>query len=811
MLIFGLSLAICLVAADAEGGGLQVVPTSVVLDRPEASQQLLVTGCTPSGHLLDLTRKVTLRVGDPQVASIDDQGKIRALREGRTEIIVENGTERFRVPVDVKGLTHPAPVSFEHEIIPILTKARCNSGGCHGKAEGQNGFKLSVFGFDPMADHAALTSESRGRRLFLTDPSRSLLILKGIAATPHGGGRKIAVDSLPYQRLIRWIAEGGKFGGAAAPITSLQIEPKERLMIAGEAQQLQVTAIDANGRRHCVTGEAEYESNAEPIAQVSAQGLIETGDVPGEASILVRYMGQVAVCRVTHPQQSSPFVRPPEANFIDRLVWNKLERLGIQPSELADDATFMRRAYLDTIGTLPTPTEVREFLAESANADQSTRAADSGRAEVRERLVGRLLQRAEYADYWAMRWADLLRVDQDRVQPQGAVAMTRWIRQQFDRNRPYDEFAREIVTAQGDMHEEGPAGIFKVLDTPEVVSRSFSQLFLGVRIECAQCHQHPFERWGQDDYFGLAGFFTGVVLKPLPSGSQAVLLKPAVDLKHPRTDAVVAARALGADAADFTGVTDRRQVFARWMTASDNPYFARLIANRLWAHYMGRGLVEPIDDMRATNPATNEPLLDALAKHLCDVRYDLRAFTRTLLASRVYQLSSQGNRSNATDAQNFSHAREKTLPAEVLLDAISQATATSEKFAGWPAGYRAIQIWDNRLPSYFLRIFGRPLRVSVCECERSNEPSISQALHLMNSPEILGKIQAPGGRVRELTEGGRSPAEIIDELYLATLSRLPTADERKMAQDEFSAADRRAVAEDLLWALLNSKEFLYNH
>lgn len=810
MLIFGLSLSLALAAADAEAGGLRVAPGSVVLDRPEATQQLLVTGIHPTGRFVDLTRTVTFRAIDPQVASIDRRGTIHPHREGRTEIVIEQGAEKLRVPVEVTGLHRPAPVSFEHEIIPILTKARCNSGGCHGKAEGQNGFKLSVFGFDPAADYAALASESRGRRLFLADPSRSPLIRKSIAATPHGGGRKIAVESLAYQRLIRWIAEGAQFAGAAAPIASLQIEPEERLMLGGEAQQLQVTAVDANGRRYCVTAEAEYESNADTIAQVSPSGLIETGDVPGEASILVRYMGQVAVCRVTHPQKSGPFVRPPEVNFIDELVWNKLERLGIQPSEPADDATFIRRAFLDTIGTLPTPAEVREFLAD-VKGDRGPGTGDPGREERRARLVDRLLARQEYADYWAMRWADLLRVDQDRVQPQGAVAMTRWLRQQFAENRPYDEFAREIVTARGNTYDEGPAAVFKVLDTPEVVSRSFSQLFLGVRIECAQCHQHPFERWGQDDYFGLAGFFTGVALKPMPSGSQAVLLKPAVDLKHPRTDAVVAARALGASAADFTGVTDRRQVLAEWMTAADNPYFARVIANRLWAHYMGRGLVEPIDDMRATNPATNEPLLAALAQHMRDVQYDLRAFTRTLLASRVYQLSSQANPSNATDAQNFSHAREKALPAEVLLDAISQATATSEKFPGWPAGYRAIQIWDNRLPSYFFRIFGRPLRVSVCECERSNEPSISQALHLMNSPEILGKIQTSSGRVRQLTEGGRPPTEIVDELYLATLSRFPTEVERKLMLDELSHGDRRAVAEDLLWALLNAKEFLYNH
>ncbi|HTI49481.1 MAG TPA: DUF1549 and DUF1553 domain-containing protein, partial [Planctomycetaceae bacterium] len=794
-----LVLAIGLARVVAECGELRVLPAKILLGRPEASQQVLVIGQHADGRSADLTREVTIRIADPRIASIDRRGVVLPVGEGRTEIVIERESETLRVPVEVTGLRQPTPISFEHEIVPILTKARCNSGGCHGKADGQNGFKLSVFGFDPPADHAALVKEARGRRVVLTAPAQSPLILKAAALVPHGGGRKIAVESLHYRRLARWIAEGAPFVEGTAPIVALQIEPAEALMLAGETQQLQVTAIDAAGAARCVTAEAEYETNAEPIAQVDPQGLIQAGDVPGEASVLVRYMGQVAICRVTHPQNSVPFVRPPEASFVDRLVWNKLERLGIHPSEPPDDATFLRRAFLDTIGTLPTQAEAREFLSDATS-------------DKRARLIDRLLTRGEYADYWTLRWSDLLRVDQDRLLPQGAVAMTRWLHRQLAENRPYDEFVREIITARGNTFAEGPAGIYRVLDTPEAASRSFSQLFLGVRIECAQCHHHPFERWGQDDYYALAGFFTGVTNKGLPGGSQAVLLKPGTDLKHPRTEEVVGARALGTPAADFTGIADRREILAAWMTASENPYFARVIANRLWAHYFGRGLVEPIDDFRATNPATNEPLLTALAEHLRELKYDLRAFTRTLLNSRVYQLSAATNATNATDLQNFSHAHEKALPAEVLLDAISQATGAPEKFPGWPEGYRAIQIWDNRLPSYFFRIFGRPLRASVCECERSNEPSISQALHLMNSPEIQSKIQSASGRARRLAANGQiAPQTIIEELCLATLSRLPSEDEKRLLLAEFARSDRRAAAEDVLWALLNSKEFLYNH
>ena len=791
--------ALCL-TSSVLGQDLRVVPSEVALDSPEASQQLLVECQREDGSPRDLTRRVAYQVLDAAVAEIDDRGMVRPLAEGRTQIVVASraGDDAVHLPLEVRGIENPQPVSFADDIIPILTKSQCNSGGCHGKAEGQNGFKLSVFGFDPAADHAALVKESRGRRVLAPAPSQSLLLRKATATAPHGGGRKIEPGHLHARRIERWIAEGAPFTQSAAPLIRIEVEPAERVVRAKEAQQLLVTAVLGDGQRRCVTAEAEYESNAGLIASVDGLGLIEAGEAPGEATILVRYRDQVAVCRVTHPRHGGEFSRPPEANFIDGLVWNKLERLGIPPSELADDATFLRRVFLDTIGTLPTTSEARGFLADPS-------------ADKRERLIAELLQRDEYADYWAQRWADILRVDQDRTQPEGAVAMTRWLRRQFAENRPYDEFVREILTARGDAQTEGPAAVYRVLDSPDALSRSFSQLFLGVRIECAQCHHHPFERWGQDDYYGLAGFFTGVTSKGLPNGSQAIILKPGADLTQPRSGEVVPARALGAGDADFEGVSDRRTVLAAWMTSADNPYFAKVIANRLWAHYFGRGLVEPIDDLRATNPATNEPLLLALEQHLHDVRFDLRAFTSTLLNSRTYQLSARTVPANASDTQNFSHAVDKALPAEVLLDAVSQATGVPTKFAGWPAGYRAIQIWDNRLPSYFLKIFGRPLRASVCECERSNEPSISQALHLMNSPEILNRIQSSDGRVRTLVAEGLASAEIVDELYLATLSRFPSVAERELMLSEFARGDQRAAAEDTLWALLNSREFLYNH
>jgi hypothetical protein len=780
--------------SDRVTGPLQVSPASITLTYPEATQQILAR-CGAG----DVTRVAEYSTGDAGVVQVDATGLVQARAEGRTTITVRHGKDEARIPVEVKGVKTPPPVSFATQVMPVLSKAGCNAGACHGKAEGKNGFRLSVFGFDPAADHEALVMEARGRRVFADSPANSLMLLKATGQIAHGGGRRLSTDNLHYQLLLRWIKEGARFS-SGPPVTQIEVEPPQQILGVGGSQQLRVTAIDTAGARYCVTVDALYDSNAANLARVDGRGHVRAGDIPGQAAILVRYLDHVAICRVVIPRTGAPFVRPPEVNFVDRLAWDNLARLGIPPTGLADDATFLRRASLDAIGTLPTAAEARAFLADPS-------------PDKRARLIDRLLQRPEYADYWTMRWSDLLRVDRDALTPAGAVAVTRWLRKQFAENRPYDAFAHDILTARGSIGEEGPAAIYKVLATPEELSRSFSQLFLGTRIQCAQCHHHPSDRWGQEDYYALAGFFTGIGHKPHAGGSEAVFAQKASELKHPRTGQLVPARALGAVPPDFAGTADRRTLLAHWMTAPANPFFARAIANRLWAHYFGRGLVEPLDDMRATNPATNEPLLAALAAHLRDVKYDLKAFTRTLLNSRLYQLAAAPAGSKVLDEQNFSHAMPRALPAEVLLDAISQATGVPEKFNGWPEGYRAIQVWDNRMPSYFFRIFGRPVRATVCECERSNEPSIAQALHLMNSEEIASKVHDRHGMPRKLARSGISPREIIDELYLGTLSRNPAEAERARMLRVFdeSGTDRQAAVEDVLWALLNTRGFVYNH
>ncbi len=791
-----------LAAALRAGTSVEIAPASVLLEKPEATVQIVVfSQDEKTGRKIDVTRQATLHVTPSTVAKIDTRGLISPVANGSGQVVVRFAGKTQSIPLLVQRLNDPAAVSFRQEITPILTKAGCNAGGCHGKADGQGGFKLSIFGFDPHADYEAMVMQSRGRRISRARPRASLIARKATARVPHGGGQKITPGSYRETLLLRWISEGAKFEAPYETdhrITGLKVTPGRSTILAGESLQLRVTATDASGRERCVTNEASFESNASFIAAVDARGLVQASQIPGEAAIMVRYLGLVAVCRITLPRPGVTFKRPPENNFVDGHVWDKLQQLGIKPSGPASDEVFLRRVFLDTTGALPTVEQANAFLKDTAK-------------NKRAKLIDTLLDSDGYVDYWTMKWLDILRADQLKTSPQGAVAMQRWLRRSFQQNRPFDRLASDLLTARGNTSAEGPGSFYKVLKQPGEAARAVSQLLLGVRIECAQCHHHPSEKWSQADYVGLAGFFTGLKLKKLPGGEMSLVSYGGKDLPHPRTGEVVPARALDDTAAVFPAGSDRRRVLAKWVVSKENPFFAKAIANRLWAHYFGRGLIEPVDDIRVTNPASNAPLLQALEAEMHRVEFDLKAFTRVLLNSRVYQLSAEATPGNASDRQNFSHFPYKPLPAEVLLDSISQATAVAEQFNGWPEGYRAVQVWDNRMPSYFFRIFGRPVRATVCECERSNEPSIAQALHLLNSPEIFRKISHRQGRARRLSTSKRTPAEIIEELYLATLSRRPADDEGKLMLQAFAEQDRRSATEDVLWALLNSKEFLFNH
>jgi hypothetical protein len=582
-----------------------------------------------------------------------------------------------------------------------------------------------------------------------------------------------------------WIAAGMPMGSPDAPrVVALRVEPAERVLAQKAEQQLKVFARYSDGSEKDVTRHARFQSNAEAVAGVSAGGLVTARDVPGDAGVMASYLGEVGLFRVMVPRPKPLAASPPlpQFNVIDKLVDAKLAKLNVAPSALCDDADYLRRVYLDLTGTLPTPEDARKFLADTSK-------------DRRAKLVEALLERPEFADLWALRWADLLRVDREPLGHQRAHLYYKWVRDSIATNTPFDRFARELVTAEGPANEVGPVNFFNVVTKPGERAGTLSQVFLGVRIACAECHHHPFDRWKQSDYYGMTAFFS--------TGTTT----------HPRTRKPVFAHALGAEmpAADPTG--DRRLVLADWMTRPDNPYFARNLANRTWAWLLGRGLVEPVDDVRATNPPSNPELLDALAKYLVENKYDVRKLVKFITASRVYQTSVTPNATNEKDERNFSRAYFKRPDAEVLLDMVCQALGVPEKFAGSPGVTRAVQLWDSKARHDFLKLFGRPSRVSACECERTREPSVSQVLNLLNSPAIQAKLTHEGGTVARVVREQKDDAKLVEELYLTFFARLPSADETAIALKHLKkyANNRRAAAEDLAWALLNSTEFLFNH
>ena len=699
------------------------------------------------------------------------------------------------------------PLNFENDIVPILTKFGCNASGCHGKAEGQNGFKLSVFGFDPIADHSAITKEARGRRVFPASPKLSLFLEKASGGLPHGGGIRIPPDRREYDTLFRWISLGSPLGSAKDPhITSIQITPHSSQLTMGQTQQLRVQATFSDGWQTDVTELAMFQSNNDGLATVDDKGLVSVGKVPGDVAVMASYLGQVDVFRALVPREridsssgsTSAFA---EANFIDQHVHAKLKQLNLQPSSLADDASILRRTYIDIIGTLPSPVEVRSFLNDASAA----RRID---------LVDRLLKRSEYADYWGLKWSDLLRVNRLELGRKNAHFYYQWIRDSFLQNKPLDRFAHELITAEGPIREQ-PAGLFyKVVSDSKQMASTLSQALLGVRIECAQCHHHPYDRWGQEDYYGMQAFFTDVAFKTTAQGDMLVSAGSAKSV-NPRTGQQVAARALGEKtpidvSPNAMKPNGLRHELSGWMTDKQNPYFARNMANRIWAQFMGRGLIEPVDDVRMTNPASHPELLDALADFLKKHDYDQHALIKLITSSNTYQRSSEPNESNASDQQNYSRYPLKQLEAEVLFDAVCQTTGVHEKFAGLPEGSRAIQLWDSHVPHYFLQLFGRPMRTTACECERVGEPTVSQVLHILNSPEIQAKLSHDGGRLAKLIL--LTDEQVTEDLYFAFFGRQPTSEERQVACEHLQKhTDRQRALEDLAWSMMNSMEFLFNH
>jgi hypothetical protein len=704
-------------------------------------------------------------------------------------------------------------LNFANDVLPLLSRAGCNAGACHAKPAGQGGFKLSVFAYDPKSDYRAIVKDGRGRRVFPAAPEESLLLKKPTMTVEHGGGVRLKADSDAYRTLLTWIKQGMPYAGAKDPtLVAVEVSPREGSYKKLATQPLRVLAKYSDGSTRDVTQLADFQSMEKELARVDEGGVVRVGETPGEGVIVARYMGLVDVSRVTVPSEvvlpDSLYAALPVKNFIDPLVYARHKKLGIAPSEPCGGSEFIRRASLDAIGALPTAEEVRAFL-------------DDPDPKRREKLIDRLLADPRYGDHWANKWGDLLRPNPFRAGVKSVYTLDEWIRQSFRENKPFDQFAREILTARGSTHRDGPVVVLRDRREPADITTFVSQVFLGLRLECAKCHHHPNEKWGQEDFYQFAAFFGQLRRKgqgisaPISGEAEFIGFVPGTsgEVRHPVTGEIMRPKPLDGPLAAVDPKHDPREALAAWVSQPDNPFFARATVNRVWGELMGRGIVHPVDDFRASNPPTNPALLDALAKDFVTHGYDLKHLIRTIMCSNVYQLSSIPNQYNARDTRNFSRFYRRRPTAEVSLDTLCDLTGVPESLQGLAPGSRAVRVWNNRLDSDFLDAFGRPNASADPPCERQAEGSVVQALHLMNSTRLMAKIGNANGRAARLAKSERTPVDIVNELYLAAYARYPNPKELEAATAAFTAtgATRQSATEDVLWALINSAEFVFNH
>ena len=783
--------------------------SGLIIRGRDARQQLVVTGEYLSGQLRDHTHSAKYTAEPAGIIEIAADGMISPLKDGVATVKVADGGKETTVAVHVVGVAEQIRINFKNQIVPIFTKLGCNSGGCHGKASGQNGFKLSLLGFYPDEDYEYLVKEARGRRLFPTSPAESLLLLKATGKSPHGGGKRMEEGSYEYRMLYRWIEQGMPYGNPDDPyVVGIECVPAQRLMDRGADQQITVVAKYSDGSSEDVTRMALYEANDTEMAEATETALIKTLDLAGEVAIMARYQGQVSTFRATVPLGADTSAIPAPANFVDEAVFSKLKLLGIPPSELCDDATFIRRVHIDVTGTTPTQDEVVAFLA-----DPST--------DKREKLVDRLLETEAYADYFANKWNLVLRNKKRRNEDLAATySFYRWIWDSLYENKPYDEFVRDVVTASGEASINPAVVWYREVDEVNEQVEDTAQLFLGLRIQCARCHHHPFEKWSQNDYYGFSAFFTTISKKNVfgaintQSDKRVFHNEKVAQAQNPRSKQNLKPAGLGSDALEIPPERDPRHYLADWMAREDNPFFAKALVNRYWKHFFDRGIVEPEDDMRETNPPSNPELIDALSQNFIKNGFDLKWLVRTICNSKTYQLSALPNDYNLKDKQNFSRYYPKRLTAEVLYDAFHQVTDSTQGYSGLPAGTRAIQLPDASIGPYFLKVFGQPRGDTACECERSQEANLAQSLHLLNSSEVQTKIASGSGRAAKLSgDKARTDDDKVRELYRWAYSREPKDDELQIAMAHIKKheANPKVAYEDVVWALINTKEFLFNH
>ncbi|MBK8091346.1 MAG: DUF1553 domain-containing protein [Verrucomicrobiaceae bacterium] len=757
-------------------------------------------------------RKLSTLEAVPQATALSADGKNLLIATQSGELQQLDDKAKLTKLTTPPPAAPPATLSYTRDILPILTKAGCNLGSCHAKSSGQAGFRLSIFAFDPQSDYLEFVSDSHGRRVFPALPEDSLILQKATVRVAHEGGQRFEPDSAWARTVADWIRQGMPYETPAQPtLTQIDLTPSEKVYRKHEEIALKVTARYSDGSTRDVTDLTNYISSEKAIASVDEAGKVKTSSESGETVIVARYMGQVAISRVAVPAEkllpAERYAGLPVRNEIDKLVYARLQKLGHLPSDACTDSEFLRRTTLDAVGMLPTVEEARAFLADKNPSKY-------------EQWIDQLLERPEWADHWAIKWGDLIRPNPSRVGVKPVYLLDQWIRQSFRENKPWNRFVTELLTAEGNTHKHGPVAIWRDKREPVDAATFVGQIFLGVRLECAKCHHHPTEKWDLTDYYQMAAFFTQMKRKgqgisaPISGEPEQWWFSPGpASIEHPVTKVSLKPRPPADKEIAIAETQDPRAVLAAWMTDPQNPHFAHAIVNRVWSSFMGRGIVDPVDDFRASNPPTNGPLLDWLARDFVAHGYDLKHLMRTIMRSHIYRLSSLPNETNIADLKNYSRSYRRRLPAEALMDAVGSVTGTWFNFTGMPPRSLAKQTWNHKLESEFLDAFGRPNSSAECPCERDAKPSVVQALHLMNSTTLQGKLSTEGGRAHELAKSPKTPPQIIEELYLACYARPPEPTELAIAEKAFTAAGatRQTAIEDILWSLLNSAEFVFNH
>jgi hypothetical protein len=791
---------------------VRVEPASILLTGPRGMRQLVVTGHYADGTVRDLTPFVDIQPESAAVLNVSAEHMVIPLQNGTTNLLVNAGPLRAQVPVTVRDFNEQRPISFRNDLIAALNVGGCNSGACHGTPTGKNGFKLSLRGYDPAADYIQLTRDVLGRRTDRVGPDSALILNKALGRVPHEGGPRFPASSVPARVLRSWLMEGlADDAPSLAPLQKVEVVPGNRVQSDPDRwQQLAVVATFADGQTRDVTRLTVFSSSDNAIASVSTSGLVEFAQT-GEVAILCRYLQELVSVRLTYLETKPGFKwsSPPENNYVDKHIFAKLKLLNILPSDLCTDQEFIRRAYIDVCGILPTAEETKRFL-------------DSSDTHKRAQLIDELLERPEYADQWTLKWSDVFRSSRKSIQLKGTHVFQTWLRGHIASNDGFDQIVREVLTAGGSTFSNPAANYYRIARDPTSVAETTAQLFFGIRMQCAKCHNHPFERWTQDDYYSMSAWFARVKQRKDPTepgatpqakdGAEFIYVDRSSEVTQPRTGKTMAPKFMGGATPTLAPGKDRREVLAAWMTSADNPFVPKSLANRIWFHLTGKGIVDPVDDFRDSNPSANDDLLDALAKDFTGHHFDVKYLIRTIMNSRTYQLSAQTSEFNKDDSKYFSHAVTKLHTAEQLFDALCYTTMVPEKFAGFPLGTRATQLPDGEVNQPFLKTFGQPARELACECERESDSNLAQALQLINGPAVNDRLRNPNNRIGKLLAKKMDDHAILGELFLATLSRGPNDAEAKAMLDHVGrSVDKRKAWEDVHWALINSKEFLFRH